>query len=247
MRFEIITIFPQIFESFKNEALISRAQKKKIASINIHNLRDFTADNHKTVDGRPYGGGVGMVMMVEPILKAVRALRKLKTITQKSKVIIFSPKGKRFTQDIARKWSKLDQLIMICGRYEGIDERVAKHIADEEISIGDYVLFGGEVPAMAVMEAVTRLLPGAVGKEQSVKGESFSEDLFANLEGTDQAEAEGILEYPHYTRPEIVKIDGKNRHVPKVLLTGDHKKIESWRREQSVKITKQHRPDLLKN
>src|SRR3989338_2435242 len=165
MKFDIITIFPQLFESFTREALISRAQKpaqgrsasggKPIISIHVHNLRDWTHDNHKTVDGRPYGGGAGMVMMVEPIMKAVKKLRGKK----KTKVVIFSPSGKRFDQATARRYAKLDQLILICCRYEGIDERVSQFIADAEISIGDYVLFGGEVPAMVVMEAVTRLLP----------------------------------------------------------------------------------------
>lgn len=214
MRFDIITIFPPLFESFKNEALIARAQTKKIASISVHDLRRFTTDNHKTVDDRPYGGGAGMVLMVEPIMKAVKKLKK-----KKGKVILFSAKGKKLTQSMARKWAKLDQLIMICGRYEGIDERVAKYIADEEISIGDYVLFGGEVPAMAVMEAVTRLLPGAVGKKESIEAESFS--------------VEKYIEHPHYTRPEKIKINGKLRAVPKVLLSGDHKKVRDWRDKHS--------------
>ena len=231
MRFDVITIFPDFFTSFKNEALIARAQKKKLISIKAHNLRDWTTDNHKTVDDRPYGGGAGMVLKPEPILKAVNSL-KLKTKNYKLKTVLFSPKGKKFDQAMARKWAKLDQLIMICGRYEGVDERVAKYIADEEISIGDYVLFGGEVPAMVVMEAVTRLLPGAVGKEESVANESFSP---ANL-----------IEHPHYTRPETIKIKNKARSVPKVLLSGNHAKIEKWRSEESIKKTKKQRPDLVK-
>ena len=222
MNFDIITIFPSLFNSFKNEALIARAVKKKIIKIKAHDLRRWTTDNHKTVDGRPYGGGAGMVMLVEPIMKAVGRLKsKEKRAKRKTRVILFSAKGKKFTQATARRWSKLDQLILICGRYEGIDERVARHIADEEISIGDYVLFGGEVPAMTVMEAVTRLLPGAVGKEQSVQNESFTENL---------------LEHPHYTRPEAVKIDGKIRHVPRVLLSGNHALIQKWRTEHSKKV-----------
>jgi len=236
MKFSIITIFPSIFDSFKKEALIARAVKKRLIMFDIRNLRDYTSDAHKTVDGRPYGGGVGMVMLVEPIKKAITALRG-----KKSRVIVFSAKGKKFNQAIARQWSKYDQLILICGRYEGIDERVIKHIADEEISIGDYVLFGGEVPAMVVVEAVSRMIPGTVGKQKSIEDESFSE-----LKGIDKAEASGLLEYPHYTRPEKIVISGKNRKVPKVLLTGDHKKIESWRRKQSYSLTKKRRPDLLK-
>ena len=227
MKFDIVTIFPDIFDSFKKEALISRAQVKKIISINAHNLRDWTTDNHKTVDGRPYGGGAGMVMLVEPIMKAVKNVRT-KNSKLKTKTIVFSPKGKKFSQAMARKYSKLDQLIMICGRYEGIDERVSKYIADEEVSIGDYVLFGGEVPAMVVMEAVTRLLPGAVGKQASIENESFKE-----LKGIEKEMMEKFLEYPHYTRPETIEIAGKNRVVPKVLLSGNHKKIEEWRQKNA--------------
>jgi tRNA (guanine37-N1)-methyltransferase len=227
MIFNVITIFPDIFKGFLTEALLARAQKKKIVKINIHNLRDWTKDKHKTVDGRPYGGGAGMVLLVEPIMKAVKQLKK-STKASKTKVIVFSPKGKKFDQSMARKYSKLDQLIMIAGRYEGIDERVAKYIADDEISIGDYVLFGAEVPAMAVMEAVIRLLPGAVGKQQSLEDESFKES-----KGIVKKQITKFLEYPHYTRPEKIKINGKQRAVPAVLLSGDHANVEKWRRENS--------------
>lgn len=240
-RFDIITIFPSLFESFRREALIARAQKKKIIDIRVHNLRRWTRDAHKTVDDRPYGGGAGMVMKAEPLLRAVRSVkRKTKNAKRKTRIILFSAKGKKFDQAMARRWAKYDKLVMICGRYEGIDERVAKYIADEEVSIGDYVLFGGEVPAMVVMETVTRLLPGAVGKQQSIEDESF-----AKTRGVEKAQMLGLLEYPHYTRPEVVRIDDKSRRVPKVLLSGDHKKIEAWRREQSYKITKKRRPELF--
>ncbi len=222
MRFDIITIFPQLFENFKKEALISRAQEKKLIFIKTHFLRNYTNDAHKTVDDRPYGGGAGMVLMVEPIAKAIKDIKR----QVKSKIIVFSPKGKKFDQAMARKWSKLDQLIMICGRYEGIDERVAQYIADEEISIGDYVLFGGEVPAMVVMEAVTRLIPGAVGKQSSIEDESFSSKGILSKLGKK-------LEHPHYTRPEVFEINKKKTRVPKVLLSGDHKKIEEWRKKYS--------------
>ncbi len=232
MKFDIITIFPNFFENFKNEALIARAQKKKLVVINCHNLRDWTDDNHKTVDGKPYGGGVGMVLMVEPIMKAVKDMKR-KSKTKKIKTVVFSPKGKKFNQAVARKFSKLDQIIMICGRYEGIDERVSKYIADEEISIGDYVLFGGEVPAMVIMEAVTRLLPGAVGKQQSIEDESFKE-----TGGIVKDQIKKFLEYPHYTRPDAIKINDRVRKVPEVLLSGNHKKIEEWRKRHS---------DLTKN
>ena len=224
MRFDILTIFPEIFKSFLSEALIARATKNKIISINTYNLRDWTEDNHKTVDGRPYGGGAGMVLMVKPIMKAIKDIKKKK----KTKIIVFSPKGKKFDQEMARKFSKLDQIIMICGRYEGIDERVAEYIADEEISIGDYVLFGGEVPAMVVTEAVTRLISGAVGKQASIEDESFKK-----IKGIEKDMMTRFLEYPHYTRPEVLKINGKVRRVPMVLLSGNHKKIEEWRKKHT--------------
>jgi len=216
MRFDIITIFPNIFDSYFNESILKRAQEKKLIKINIHNLRDYTTDRHKTVDDRPYGGGFGMILMVEPILKAVTALRKAES--QKSKVILLSPKGKKFDQQMARRFSKLDQLIIISGRYEGVDERVAKYIADEEVSIGDYILTGGEVPAMVIVDTVTRLIPGVIAKG-SLEEESFIK--------------EHNLEFPHYTRPESVVIDGKIRKVPQVLLSGNHKKIKEWQEKHS--------------
>jgi tRNA (guanine37-N1)-methyltransferase len=214
MRFDIITIFPDIFDSYFNESIIKRAQKKKIAKIKIHNLRDFSEDKRRTVDGRPYGGGSGMVLMAEPIYQAVKAIKKKK----KSKIILLSAKGKKFGQKTAERFSKLEQMIIICGRYEGVDERVAKYLTDEEISIGDYVLTGGELPAMIVVDAVSRLLPGAIAKE-SLAEESFSRERF--------------LEYPHYTRPEELLMNGKKRKVPKILLSGNHKKIKEWREKLS--------------
>jgi tRNA (guanine37-N1)-methyltransferase len=227
VRFDILTIFPDFFKSFTSEALIARAQAKEIISITAHNLRDYAKPNdaHRTVDDRPYGGGAGMVIMVEPIQKALRKL-KAKSSKLKAHTIVFSAKGKLFTQATARRYAKLDQLIMICGRYEGVDERVADYIADEEVSIGEYVLFGGEVPAMIVMEAVTRLIPGALGKPESLKEESFSHSSFDIHHST-------FLEYPHYTRPEILEIDGKKRRVPPVLLSGNHAKIEEWRKKKA--------------
>jgi len=218
MHFDIITIFPQLIESFRNEALVSRAVKKKIIFIKAHNLRDFTSDKRGTVDDRPYGGGVGMVLLFEPIYKAVKKIR-LKSTKKKTRVIAFGPKGKKFDQKMAKRFSKYDQLVLIAGRYEGIDERVIKNVADEEISIGDYVLFGGEVPAMVLMEAVTRLLPGSIAKQESLKDESFK--------------APNYLEYPHYTRPEVIKVGSKKFRVPKVLLSGNHAEIEQWRKGKS--------------
>ena len=213
MKFDIITIFPNLFKGFLSESLLARAQKKKLLTIKTHNLRKWTADKHKTVDDRPYGGGAGMLLKIEPIFRAVKSLKVKKF--KKSRAVLLSAKGKTFTQKDARRLAKYDQLIFICGRYEGVDERVAKYMADEEISIGNYVLFGGEVPAMVIIEAVSRLIPGVVAKEESVKNESFSKNT--------------TKEYPHYTRPEIFVLNDKKLKVPSVLLSGNHKKIEEWR------------------
>jgi tRNA (guanine37-N1)-methyltransferase len=203
IKFEIITIFPNTFDSYFKESIIKRAQEKHLIKINIHNLRDYTTDKHKTVDDKPYGGGPGMVLMIEPIYKAVKKIKG----KSKAKVILFSVKGKKFDQKMAKRFSKLDKLIMICGHYEGVDERIAKHIADEEISIGDYILTGGEIPGMIVVDAVTRLIPGVLGKKESLE----------EIKGS----------YPVYTRPEIFN----KLKVPKTLLSGDHKKIEEWRKK----------------
>jgi len=207
MKFEIITIFPDIFTSYFNESIISRAQKRGLIKINIHNLRDFTTDKFQRVDNSPYGGGPGMVMMVEPIMKAVNKIKGKNS--KKTKVILFSTRGKKFDQKMAQKFSKLDKLVMICGRYEGVDERVAQYIVDEEVSIGDYVLTGGEIPAMAVVDAVSRFIPGVLGKHESLE----------EIKGS----------YPVYTRPEEIVINKKKRIVPRVLISGNHKKINEWR------------------
>ena len=221
IRFEIITIFPQIFDSYLKESLIARAQKKKLIKINIHNLRNWTQDKRKTVDDKPFGGGLGMVLKVEPIFKAVRFL-KSKIKNQKSKMILFTPRGKKFNQKIALQFSKLDQIIFICGRYEGVDERVAKNIADMELSIGDYDLMGGELPAMVAIESVARLIPGVLGKKQLLK-ERITKDG-------------GFIEYAQYTRPEVFKVNKKVWRVPKVLLSGDHKKIDEWKKAHGKTI-----------
>lgn len=234
MKFDVITIFPDLFKGFLTESLLARAQKKKLVKINLHNLRKWTKDKHKTVDDRPYGGGVGMIFKIEPIYKAVQFLKsknpksEIRNPKFKNRTILLSAKGKTFTQKDARRLVKYDQLIFICGRYEGVDERVAKHVADEEISTGNYVLFGGEVAAMVVIEAVSRLIPGVVAKSESVKNESFSDKEAKEKE------------YPQYTRPEIfipkfknsklkIKNSSEAWHVPKVLLSGDHEKIKGWR------------------
>jgi len=216
MKIDIITIFPRIFDSYFNESIISRAKKKGTISIAVHDLRDFTSDKHRKVDDTPYGGGAGMVLKVEPIFKAVGSLKgEASEGKMKTRTILFSAKGKRYTQAVARRLSEYDRLIMICGRYEGVDERVAEHVADEEISIGDFVLTGGELSAMVVADSVSRLVPGVLGNEDSLKFESHS--------------VEGYLEYPQYTKPEV--FDGLK--VPEILLSGHHGEIEKWREEKS--------------
>jgi len=223
IRFDIITIFPEIFDSYFKESIIQRAIKKRLMKVRVHNLRKWTKDRHQTVDDRPFGGGLGMVMKVEPLFKAVTALKKLKVNRQRSKVILFTPRGKKFNQKMAYRFSKLDQLIFICGRYEGVDERVAKYLADEEVSIGDYVLMGGELPAMIVVETIARLIPGIIGKPQLLKERI--------------PKTKGFIEYPQYTRPEVfAPRKGAKWGVPKVLLSGDHKKIAEWRKKHGKTI-----------
>lgn len=218
IKFDIITIFPQIFSSYLKESLISRAQKKKLIKIDTHNLRNWTYDRHQTVDDRPFGGGLGMVLKVEPIFKAVKKIKRKKG---KVKVILFTPRGKKFSQKIAYQLSKLDQIVFICGRYEGVDERVAQKIADIELSIGDYDLMGGELPAMVAIEAISRLIPGVLGKEALLQERI--------------TKSGGFIEYAQYTRPEIFRArlakgsPAKSWKVPKVLIQGDHKKIEAWK------------------
>lgn len=224
LTFDIVTIFPEIFSSYLKESIILRAQKKKLIKINVHNLRKWTSDVHKTVDDRPYGGGLGMVFKIEPIYRAIQFLTKTpafaKASTGKSKTILFTPRGKQFNQKLAFSFSKLNRLILICGRYEGVDERVAKHIADTELSIGPYDLMGGELPAMITMETIARLVPGVLGKEQLLKERITKK--------------RGFIEYQQYTRPEMFK----KWKVPKVLLSGHHQKIEEWKKKRAKEIGK---------
>ncbi|MFC1612717.1 tRNA (guanosine(37)-N1)-methyltransferase TrmD [Patescibacteria group bacterium] len=211
MTYYILTIFPDIFASYVNESILKRAQEKRIIKIKPINFRDYTADKHKTVDDKPYGGGTGMVMKVDPIYKA---LKNLKRLNGKSRIILLTPQGKKFSHKIAQRLSKYENVVFVCGRYEGIDARVEKFV-DEKISIGDYVVTGGELPAMVMIDSITRLLPGVLGNKNSIKEESHS--------------SVGMIEYPQYTRPEVFEADGKKIKVPKVLLSGDHKKIAEWR------------------
>ena len=225
MRFNIITIFPHIFDSYFNESILKRAREKKLVDIRVHDLRSFTEDKHKKVDDRPFGGGAGMVLMAEPILKAVE---KIKSFEKKTKIIIFSAKGKQFNQKLAYDWSKkYDQIILVSGRYEGIDERVKTALHAEEISIGQYVLTDGDVAAMTVVSAVARLIPGVI-KLESLQEESHWNLLLKKEAETLQGEG---LEYPHYTRPEILEYKGKKYRVPKQLMSGNHAVIEEWRKK----------------
>ena len=225
LTFDIITIFPGIFNGFLKESLIARAQKKGLIKIRIHNLRKWAKDRHKTVDDRPFGGGLGMVLKVEPIFKAVKSIYRSRTPIDKKKVILFTPRGKKFNQKTAYRLSKLNQIIMICGRYEGVDERVARHIADMELSIGDYDLMGGDLPSQVLMETVTRLIPGAIGKPALLKERITKE--------------KGFIEYPQYTRPEVFSPKkGVCWKVPKVLLSGHHQKIAEWRKKHRKIIEK---------
>ena len=223
MRFDVLTLFPEMFDAVKT-SIVGRAMNNNLIELNLINFREFSTDKQKHVDDCPYGGGVGMVIKPEPVYDAYKSI--IKDLNYKPKVIYMSPQGKVLTQQIARDLSKENHLILLCGHYEGIDQRVLDEIVDEEISIGDYVLTGGELPAMVLIDSVSRNVEGVI-KAESVEDESFSE---------------GYLEYPQYTRPE----EFMGRRVPDVLLSGHHANIEKWRREQSIEITKRKRPDLIR-
>ncbi len=223
MRFDIITIFPGMFAPVLNESILKRAQEKRKVTIRVHDLRMYTTDKHRRVDDRPFGGGPGMVMTPQPFFDAVKKIKG----KRKAKVVLMSPAGKPLTQKLARGLAKQKNLILLCGHYEGVDERVREKLVDESISIGDYVLTGGEIPAMVLMDCLTRLVPGVVGKEASLEDESFEA---------------GLLEYPHYTRP----ANFRGIKVPDVLLSGNHLAINKWRKEQARRVTRRNRPDLIK-
>ena len=220
MLIDVLTLFPKMFENVLGESILKRAQGKGLAEIRVHNLRDWTDDAHRTADDKPFGGGAGMVMKIEPVWRALREL------SGKSKVILLTPQGKKFDQKIAKKLAKEKRLILICGHYEGVDERI-RELSDCEISIGDYILTCGELPAMVLVDSIVRLIPGVLGDDESIKFESFES---------------GTLEYPQYTRP----AEFKGMKVPQVLLNGNHKKIEEWRKVEAMKRTEERRPDLIK-
>ena len=224
MKFDIVTIFPRMIEAGLAEGVISRGRERGLLDIAVHDLRDFTTDRHRSVDDVPYGGGPGMVMKPEPLVKAVERIRE--TRGQPDAVVITSPQGRPFTQGEAERLSRLPHVAVLCGRYEGMDERVRSLVATEELSIGDYVLSGGELPALVIVDAVSRLVPGVVGDEQSVEEDSF---------------ARGLLDYPHYTRP--AEFGGEK--VPDVLLSGHHAEVRRWRKKAALLRTLERRPELL--
>jgi len=251
MRFDIVTIFPDFFGSIVAHGILRRAIANDLIQIEIHDLRNFTQDRHRTVDDRPFGGGEGMVLKPEPVVEAVEALgvaRKAERDNLHESVILLSAQGAQFTQSSARKLSKLDRIVLICGRYEGIDERVNELVCDLELSIGDYVLSGGELGAAVIIDVTMRLLPGVLGNEDSSAFESFGrsdEFLAADSSGVPRSThgAGGILDYPHYTRP----VEFRGLAVPEVLAGGDHAAIRRWRRERALEKTLRNRPDLLAN
>ena len=222
MKIDVLTLFPAMFAGPLDESIIKRARKNGLLDLKVHDLRDWTHDRHRTVDDRPFGGGPGMLMKPEPIFEAVESLRR-----EGTKVVLLSPAGRKFEQRIARELAEQRDLLLVTGHYEGFDERVRQALADDELSIGDYVLTNGALPAMVVIDAVTRLLPGVLGDDESSHDESFSH---------------GLLEYPQYTRP----AEFRGMKTPDVLISGNHAQIEKWRREQAQLRTKQRRPDLLK-
>lgn len=231
MRIDLITLFPEFFHWSFGHSLLKRAQSRKRVQFYLYNPRDFTADRHRTVDEKPFGGGAGMVLKPEPIFRCV------KTIARKGGrgfVVLLSPRGKPLTQALAKRLARKKHLVLICGHYEGVDERISEELVDQEISVGDFVTMGGEGPALCLVEAVVRLIPGVLGNPQSLKEESFSCSPNGSLGKR--------LEPPQYTRPRVFR----GRAVPPVLVSGNHRAIEAWRKEESVRVTLQNRPDLLK-
>ena len=261
MRFDLITIFPEFFNGPLEHGIVRRAREAGLINVHVQDLREFTKDRHRTVDDRPFGGGEGMVMKPEPVFEAVESLmgRGMGDATTSATrpsgiaILLLSAAGKRFTQETARRYAGLERIIFICGRYEGVDERVAEHLATEEISVGDFVLSGGELPAILVVDAVTRLLPGALGNEASAQNESFSaggalsagaQHAAPLLEGGEHratADNGALLDYPHYTRP----AEFRGWAVPEVLIGGNHAEVAKWRGKAALEKTRRNRPDLL--
>ena len=254
MRFEILTIFPNFFSSFFENGILRRALAEQLVEVGVHDLRTFTHDRHRTVDDRPFGGGEGMVLKPQPIADALASLdirpdaEHTESPATQTRVILMSAQGRPFTQSLARQIAALDRVVLICGRYEGVDERINQLFCDMELSIGDYVLSGGELAAAVVIDAAMRLLPGVLGNEASSEFESFGipdAEISTEVEGVPRSQhgAGGLLDYPHYTRP----AEFAGLKVPEPLLNGDHQAIRRWRREQQLRKTQANRPDLLEN
>jgi tRNA (guanine37-N1)-methyltransferase len=251
MKADILTIFPGFFQGPLDHGITRRACELGLAKIEVHDLRQYTHDKHRTVDDRPFGGGEGMVLKPEPLFECLESLQLASRSDliedraarrAKQSVILLSAQGQRFTQAVAAELAELERIVLICGRYEGVDERVADFLADRELSIGDYVLSGGELAAAVIIEAVMRLLPGAVGNEASTRQESFTAHAQTEIGAADSTcGSGGLLDYPHYTRP----ADFRGMTVPEVLLNGDHQEIRRWRRQQALEKTLRNRPDLL--
>jgi tRNA (guanine37-N1)-methyltransferase len=249
VRFDIITIFPEFFGGPLDYGIVRRAREARLIETHVHDLRAFTHDRHRTVDDRPFGGGEGMVMKAEPLFEAVESLAGAEERAGTA-IVLLSAAGKLFRQETARRFAKIERIVLLCGRYEGVDERVAEHLATDEISIGDFVLSGGELAAAMVLDAVTRLIPGALGNEDSTVNESFSAGVegaaaeldrsrFTNRES--RTTSHGILDFPHYTRPQTFR----GWDVPEVLMSGNHEEIRRWRRKQALAKTLRNRPELL--
>jgi tRNA (guanine37-N1)-methyltransferase len=247
MKFEIVTIFPDFFRGPLDYGIVRRARQAGLIEILIHDLRAFTSDKHKTVDDRPFGGGEGMVLKPEPIFQCVEGLgvsarQVRKQPAARETVVLLSPQGQMFNQRIAQELSQMERVVLICGRYEGVDERVAEALADREISVGDYVLSGGELGAAVILDTVTRLVPGALGNEASAQQESFTASHKVAGEGPDSTcGSGGLLDYPHYTRP----AEFRGMSVPEVLMGGNHEQVRQWRRRKALEKTWRNRPDLL--
>jgi len=247
MKFDLITIFPDFFRGPLDYGIVRRARESGLVEINVHDLRTFTKDKHSTVDDRPFGGGEGMVLKPEPLFECVESLglspRERRLAGEaKETVVLLSPQGRMFTQGVVEEMAALERLVLICGRYEGVDERVAESLADQEISIGDYVLSGGELGAAVVIDTITRLVPGALGNAASARQESFSGVQKVEADGPDSTcGSGGLLDYPHYTRP----AEFRGMAVPEVLIGGNHEQIRRWRRGKALEKTLRNRPDLL--
>ena len=248
MKADIVTIFPDFFRGPLEYGITHRAQEMGLAALQVHDLREFTRDRHRTVDDRPFGGGEGMVLKPEPLFECLESMglaprEQRVSGCAKQSVVLLSAQGQRFTQKVAEQLALLDRIVLVCGRYEGVDERVADFLADRELSIGDYVLSGGEMGAMVIVEAVLRLLPGAVGNEASTQQESFTVDLKGKSSNVADSTcgSNGLLDYPHYTRP----AEFRGMAVPEALMSGNHEEIRRWRRQRALEKTLRNRPDLL--